>query len=59
MLDELYLLRTELRSEAAEAYGNAMRLAEQLGDASRLSSCHANLGRLYIAAQPGDSLYDR
>ena len=58
-LGELYLLRTELRSEAAEAYGNAMRLAEQLGDASRLSSCHANLGRLYIAAQPGDSLYDR
>ena len=58
-LGELYLLRTELRSEAAEAYGNAMRLAEQLGDASRLSSCHANLGRLYIAALPGDSLYDR
>ena len=58
-LGELYLLRTELRSEAAEAYGNAMRLAEQLGDGSRLSSCHANLGRLYIAAQPGDSLYDR
>ena len=54
-LGELYLLRTELRSEAAEAYGNAMRLAEQLGDASRL----ANLGRLYIAALPGDSLYDR
>ena len=58
-LGELYLLRTELRSEAAKAYGNAMRLAEQLGDASRLSSCHANLGRLYIAALPGDSLYDR
>ena len=58
-LDELYLLRTELRSEATEAYGNAMRLAEQLGDASCLSSCHANLGRLYIAALPGDSLYDR
>ena len=37
----------------------AMRLAEQLGDTSRLSSCHANLGRLYIAALPGDSLYDR
>ena len=30
-LGELYLLCTELRSEAAEAYGNAMRLAEQLG----------------------------
>ena len=58
-LGELYLLRTELRSEAAKAYGNAMRLADQLGDASRLSSCHANLGRLYIAALPGDSLYDR
>ena len=58
-LGELYILRTELRSEATEAYGNAMRLAEQLGDASRLSSCHANLGRLYIAARPGDSLYDR
>ncbi len=58
-LGELYLIRTELRSEAAKAYGNAMRLAEQLGDASRLSSCHANLGRLYIAALPGDSLYDR
>ena len=58
-LGELYLLRTELRSEAAEAYRNAMRLAEQLGDASRLSSCYANLGRLYIAALPGDSLYDR
>lgn len=58
-LGELYLLRTELRSEAAKAYGNAMRLAKQLGDASRLSSCHANLGRLHIAALPGDSLYDR
>ena len=57
-LGELYTLRTELRHEMTEAYRNAMRLAEQLGDTSRLSSCHANLGRLYIAALPGDSLYD-
>ena len=49
-LGELYLLRTELRSEAAEAYGNAMRLRRfpvvlmpcQLG-----ASAHSRLARRF------------